>query len=226
MGNEANEVLIPAMLEHCRDVLGMNGALFAWLDDIDCPEVDGQLGIDDRFVDDYLGTAAAFDPLRTNLIVDKGKAISSLSDSRREGPSADTAFYTNFLARYGYHDEIDIVLRNENKPVAVLGLFGQRSSSAANDVVITRSLLRLMENYVSFHPRVRRQRQYRALRYRFGLTEREAEITTMVSSGAANATIAQLLGIATSTTKTHLIKIMDKLGAESRMQVGAILQQL
>jgi DNA-binding CsgD family transcriptional regulator len=218
--------MIAEMLEHCRVVLGMRGAMFAWLDDVHRPETDSLIGLNLNFIDDYFDSAAAYDPLRASLTVSRGENVATLSMASQLAPSDDTAIYNSFLSRHGFAHEVDIVLRDEHLPIGVLGLFGIGDTGFERNQMIALSLHAFMESHIRFHPRVRRRRQHRLLRTKYGLSEREAEIADLVTIGASNAAIADMLGIALSTTKTHTIKIMDKLGADSRMQVAAILQHL
>lgn len=51
-----------------------------------------------------------------------------------------------------------------------------------------------------------------------GLTEREIEILTHVALGLSNAEIATALGIGQSTVKTHVSRVLAKLGLTSRTQ--------
>jgi DNA-binding NarL/FixJ family response regulator len=49
-----------------------------------------------------------------------------------------------------------------------------------------------------------------------GLTDREVEVLTLVATGAANAEIAATLYISEATVKTHVARLLFKLGARSR----------
>jgi len=55
-----------------------------------------------------------------------------------------------------------------------------------------------------------------------GLTEREGEIVTHLTSGATNAQIAAALSIAPSTVKRHLDHVYRKLGVSGRVQATAV----
>jgi DNA-binding NarL/FixJ family response regulator len=55
-----------------------------------------------------------------------------------------------------------------------------------------------------------------------GLTDREREILTLVAAGMSNEDIAQHLVISVHTAKTHLKRIMAKLGAHDRAQLVVI----
>ncbi len=53
------------------------------------------------------------------------------------------------------------------------------------------------------------------------LTEREHEVIGLIGVGMSNKEIAQRLGIAVYTVKSHLRNIMDKLALHSRLQIAA-----
>lgn len=53
------------------------------------------------------------------------------------------------------------------------------------------------------------------------LTPREIEVYRLLRSGKSNQQIADTLGIQLSTTKTHVTRILEKLGAHSRAEAAA-----
>jgi len=55
-----------------------------------------------------------------------------------------------------------------------------------------------------------------------GLTEREAEVLTLLASGLSNADIAVRLFVGEATVKTHVARVLSKLGASSRTQAVVI----
>jgi DNA-binding NarL/FixJ family response regulator len=58
-----------------------------------------------------------------------------------------------------------------------------------------------------------------------GLTEREAEVLSLIAQGRSNREIAQQLYVAEATVKTHVNRILAKTGARDRTQAAAYAHQ-
>ena len=54
------------------------------------------------------------------------------------------------------------------------------------------------------------------------LTAREAEVLQCLADGLSNARIARLLGISEATVKTHVSRVLAKLGVQSRLQAALL----
>jgi DNA-binding NarL/FixJ family response regulator len=85
-----------------------------------------------------------------------------------------------------------------------------RAGDALLDPTITRRLV----------ARFARPDQARAGLHRdlAGLTPREREVLTMLAGGRSNAELADLLGLSEATVKTHVTRILTKLGLRDRVQ--------
>ena len=62
-----------------------------------------------------------------------------------------------------------------------------------------------------------------ALRERYGLTARQAEVALLLAQGCSNAEIASRLGMSYYTARNHTEQVLGKLGVPSRAAVGALL---
>lgn len=85
---------------------------------------------------------------------------------------------------------------------------------AAGEALLSPSVTRrLIENFVASRPRPADGSV--ALN---GLTDREREVLRLIAQGMSNAEIAATLFIAEHTTKTHVSRILQKLGLRDRVQ--------
>ena len=88
---------------------------------------------------------------------------------------------------------------------------------AAGDALLAPSVTRRLIADFASRPRSRSQRQ-RDLQAAAQLTPREAEVLTLIACGMSNAEISAELVIAGQTTKTHVGRILMKLGLRDRAQ--------
>jgi DNA-binding NarL/FixJ family response regulator len=58
------------------------------------------------------------------------------------------------------------------------------------------------------------------------LTEREREVLSLVAQGLSNAELAEMLHISLPTAKTHVSRILTKLGARDRTQLVILAYEL
>jgi DNA-binding NarL/FixJ family response regulator len=85
---------------------------------------------------------------------------------------------------------------------------------AAGDALLAPSVTRRMIEHFA----ARRPRTGRAVSALRELTEREREVLTLIGGGRSNAEIASELFISEQTVKTHVGKVLAKLGARDRVQ--------
>lgn len=56
------------------------------------------------------------------------------------------------------------------------------------------------------------------------ITDRECQVLTLIAEGECNAAIAQRLGITEKTVKSHVSRLLDKLGMSSRVHLAVYAQ--
>jgi DNA-binding NarL/FixJ family response regulator len=91
-----------------------------------------------------------------------------------------------------------------------------RNVANGDAVVAPRVTRRLLDTYAHQLPDLRQPSQTTSALHL--LTDREREILTEVASGLSNAEIATKLYLAEATVKTHLGRILNKLGLRDRVQ--------
>ncbi len=85
-------------------------------------------------------------------------------------------------------------------------------AAASGDAVLSRSVARRVVERLPHQQAVSRPAAVE------GLTEREQEVLTLIADGCSNAEIAQRLHIVEGTVKTHVARILMKLGVRDRLQ--------
>jgi DNA-binding NarL/FixJ family response regulator len=93
-----------------------------------------------------------------------------------------------------------------------------RAAAAGGSVISPATTRRLVDHLVA--ARIARERP--VPRRLDVLTERERDVLTLVARGCSNREISARLRIAELTTKTHVSRVLAKLGVESRVQAAAL----
>ena len=93
-----------------------------------------------------------------------------------------------------------------------------RAAAAGGSVISPATTRRLVDHLIA--ARIARDRP--VPRRLDALTERERDVLTLVARGCSNREISARLGIAELTTKTHVSRVLAKLGLESRVQAAAL----
>jgi DNA-binding NarL/FixJ family response regulator len=91
---------------------------------------------------------------------------------------------------------------------------------ASGDAIIAPGVTRRLIAQFAGEPRPGRK-----LRELTGITDREREVLKLVGLGMSNTEIAAALYITASTTKTHVARLLAKLGARDRVQLVIIAYQ-
>jgi DNA-binding NarL/FixJ family response regulator len=70
----------------------------------------------------------------------------------------------------------------------------------------------------------RAQGRVKYLQNKYGFTQRELEVATLLAEGRTNTAIAGALGISTHTARHHTQRVLEKLGVHSRAAAGSKLR--
>lgn len=219
-------VIVEETLHFVRSTLDASAVRLAWLYEGGDYRDAGDIGLPVSIEKDYFAAGVQhLDPLYPKVLVSKSEQIHCLSAIARTGPAQAAAHdYATFLARYGYEDEVDLVFSDGGTPFANLIAFSDHSFTDRQQAL--QHLHRFLQHTISCHPYVREQARAVALRDRFGLTRREVEVVDLICSGASNAEIASDRGIGLATVKTHVVRVLDKVGVDSRCALVAFIKHL
>jgi len=140
----------------------------------------------------------------------------------------ETAFYRDFWKVVGVRDQIFITLPVDKKIIGV---------GVNNDVIYSPDEVFLMELLQPHFVQAYRTHRiinsisaelnidYTPWRKR-GLTRRECEVLRWLMDGKRNSEIAIILGMKPYTAKTHVERILEKLGVENRTAAAAMARRL
>ena len=90
---------------------------------------------------------------------------------------------------------------------------------AAGDAMIAPGVTRRLIGQFAVQPRAALKSAGRTPRELTGITDREREVLRLVGLGLSNAEIAAALYISAGTAKTHVARLLAKLGARDRVQL-------
>lgn len=194
-----------------------SSGVFFWVDD-DYAIIEPQLfSLAHDFVDDYQVRMAGIDPISVRRMTQDNRKIAMLCAELPRFSVSVSSSYHQYLNSFDLTDEVDLVFHHDSIPVACLTMFRGRSQPAfSTDMLDWEGLRRYFQVTVQAHWRVRTRNAARHLVSRYDLKPREIEVLQLLTTGAANADISEILGISLSTVKTHIVNIFDKMGVDSR----------
>ena len=226
LDDEYSQRLIDDTLQFGRQISGAVGSLFFWLEqDLEFTRADG-LNVPDNFVHRYLMDMRPVDPLNTPSLSERNARVAMLhTDSAIGTEPWDT--YVQYLADYGIGDELNMLFWSGQKPVAGLAVYRPiRSTPFADEMLNWESIQAHFEHSLQMHSRLRADKVRSLLSERYNLQPREIELTSILMRGASNAEIAQQMGIAIPTVKSHIVNILDKMGLHGRGEISACVSFL
>lgn len=222
-----SSAIVDETLRFAASSLDAPATIFCWFD-TNASIADYQTtGVSKCLMDDYLDGRYVHDPLNVYEITCGVADVAFLARERVRFPEENNRIHDAFLQRYGIHDEVNFIFRNEGVPFALLAILNGPCAECFSSRPFAWEAMRdYLEFNLKMHPRVRRARQDRMLALRYGLTPREIEVVDLLKNGASNLAIAQIMGIGLATVKTYVINILNKLGVENRAAIIAFLAQI
>ena len=179
--------------------------------------------LDPDSIDSYRRHFAKIDPLHPRRATALGGDVVHLADIVTPARLAGSEYYRHFMRRFGMQDEVEIVLRENGRPVAGLSLIRSAGRPAFGEEHLrwARIALPMVRALVRDESRAVEASLVGLMTDAYRLTPRELEIVDMLREGRPNKRIAEHLGISVPTVKSHVHNLLAKLGVRSRAELVA-----
>jgi DNA-binding CsgD family transcriptional regulator len=222
------DMRIEEVLRFALGALRASSSVFYWIDETLEMQSAQVSGACEESFHLYEGGMNSCDPLNVRRLVTSGKRVATLDADHGLAPAAEYARYCSYLRDSRISDVLDFVFWHGDFAFAGLGII--KTTEDPPFCAEALSFAASMQPYIEFnlfsHPRLRHQRLTRQLSAAYGLTRREIEVTKLVRQGCTNHDVADELGIALTTVKTHLMRLFDKLGVENRTSLVSRINQM
>lgn len=165
----------------------------------------------------YARTMNRIDPLHVRRIAHEPAGFSLLDAAAAQMPAGQVRTYREFLGAYDIRDTAELVFRHAGNIRAGISVFWAEGERRPPH--IDTEALAGIHRYIGHNMRrflVTEDDRAKCAAATLGLTQREAEITRLLSFGRSNQDIAKGLSLSMATVKTHLIHVFAKTGADSR----------
>lgn len=196
-------------------LFGYNSSIFWYIDR------DGNLTepsayyVNDQFMHEYVNEYYQLDILhpKRNLNVFLKKNILRISDIMSFCEYEKSDYYQLLMKRYGFYDELGVVLTYNNRPIGAIGMAKHKSENYFSQLDCLRfNYLKKIISSVLIHE----------LKDQWNdslLSKREKEVVQLVKEGKTNPSIAKELHISINTVKKHLQNIYQKYSVQNRVQL-------
>ncbi|MDX3929803.1 MAG: LuxR C-terminal-related transcriptional regulator [Shinella sp.] len=173
----------------------------------------------------YLCEMHRLDPLHVRRVAYRPDRVVRMQEAPDYMEQAEIDEYVRFLRRFEWVENIDLLFRHDGKIKAGLSVFWKKKDRCTFDQAfrLACDLQPFVEYTLWKHVEAPGTDPMVKATKTFHLTARESEVVKLLCAGRTNADIATCLGIGVSTVKTHLIRIFEKIGVETRAGVVARL---
>ncbi|WP_333993132.1 response regulator transcription factor [Burkholderia orbicola] len=206
-----------------RSMLNCSAAVFTWLDSHDQLLPHTQMGWPEETIKDYYTVFASADPLNVYRLIKQRATVVTLKGAKRDDQHSS---WSDYQRKYGLVDEVGFLFWAGDTPLACLSVIKKQGDSPFSTPEPFGQMYDYMQHSFSMLASVKKVQADHALRNEYFLTEREIAVASLMTAGLSNKDIAETLGIELATVKSHVIRILGKLGIESRTQLAAFSADL
>ncbi|MEN8503583.1 MULTISPECIES: helix-turn-helix transcriptional regulator [Paraburkholderia] len=203
-----------------RSVLHCSAAVFTWADSTEQFLPHTQIGWPESTIKEYYSVYASADPLNIYRLIKQRATVVMLRGAKREEQHTPWAEYQH---KFGLADEVGFMFWSGDTPIGCLSAIQTSQDQPFSGQESFSQIHTFMEHGLSLLPAVKRFRAQAILKHDYFLTERELDVARLISSGLSNKDIGDVLSIELATVKSHVIRILGKLGLDSRTQIAAFL---
>lgn len=220
--NRKNE-FIDNTFEMLRRTLGASSLAFYSVDDESNLYDFRCSGLPREFFRLYLNEMNRIDPLHVRRVATRPDTVVRMHEAPDYMDQDEIDEYKRFLRHYDFVENIDILFRSEGEIKAGLSVIWKQKDNRSIDTTfqLACDLQPFIEYALWTHVEVVKSDPMAKATKTYHLTPRETEVAKLLCFGRTNADIATCLGIGVSTVKTHMIRIFEKTGVETRAGVVA-----
>jgi DNA-binding CsgD family transcriptional regulator len=206
-----------------RSMLNCSAAVFTWLDSHDQFLPHTQLGWPEETIKDYYTMFASADPLNVYRLIKQRATVVTLTGTKRED---NHSAWADYQRKYGLVDEVGFLFWVGDTPLACLSVIKRPGDTPFTSPNPFGQMYDYMQHSFLLLPSVKKVHTDHILRSDYFLTDRELGVASLMTAGLSNKDIAESLGIELATVKSHVIRILGKLGIDSRAQLAAFSSEI
>ncbi|MBN3836722.1 helix-turn-helix transcriptional regulator [Burkholderia sp. Ac-20344] len=210
-------------VQFAKSALESSAAVFTWLDSSNIVPPYIEQGLGDRMLSDYYSFYIRDDPLNADTLSERGCQIATLREVADKQTFQSSASWRQFHKKYKITDEVDFLFWLGDAPIACLCVLRTDLEQVFPEKERFFYLYRYIQSNLALLAPSRQVARAIKLRKEFFLTSREMEVASLLCAGLSNKEIAEDLSVEVVTVKSHVIRILGKLGVKSRTQVTALL---
>ncbi|RQM47180.1 LuxR family transcriptional regulator [Paraburkholderia bannensis] len=206
-----------------RSMLNCSSAVFTWLDSHEQHLPHNQVGWPEETIKDYYSSFASADPLNVYRLIKQRATVATLKNAKRDDIHSS---WSDYQRKHGLVDEVGFLFWAGDTPLACLSVIKRPGDSPFTTPDPFVQMYDYMQHSFLLLPSVKKILSDQVLRNDYFLTDRELGVASLMTAGMSNKDIAESLGIELATVKSHVIRILGKLGIDSRSQLAAFSADL